>query len=416
MLLAGIMKIKKIIYFTHFTFSKWDYERSGIEILKNNGFSVEVWDLTPFLNPEAYKTLKVPDPIDYKEHNFKLFKRNSEIINQITHLKSDTIIITLIVPDYRLYKVFKRLSKLNIPYALLLADALPKLKDVSDHNSRFNDKKLINYFRKIKDLNLLKIEKRISKKISFKLLKINFPELILAGGEQALSTSEPPIGQKTKIIWIHSVDYDLYLKDLLKPLKRNLEGEKYAVFIDEYLPFAHDYVYRGSKSPVTPERYYSLLCKFFSRVEKETGIEVFIAAHPSSMYEKHPDYFEGRRVIRGKTNELIRDSEFVLMHFSTSISSAILYNKPVLFFATKDIEQSKIDIGYIRAFSLELNKGYIKIDENYNIDWDKELKIDKEAYANYKEKYIKRKGTKEKFFWRTVADEIKKLGTLTKSV
>jgi len=411
------MKIKKIIYFTHFTFGKWDYERFGIEIMKNNGFSVEVWDFTPFLNPEAYKTLKVPDPIDYKKHNFKLFKRSSDILNQIALLKSDTIIITSIIPDHRLYPAWKRLSKLNIPYALLISDATPTLRDVSDNNPHFDGKKLINFIKKIKDLNLVKIEKRISKKISFKLLKINFPEFILAGaGTQELNTNNPPIGQKTKIMWIHSLDYDLYLKDLLKPFKSNLKGEKYAVFIDEYLPFAHDYVYMGIKSPITPERYYFLLCKFFSRVEKETGLEVVIAEHPSSMYEKHPDYFEGRRLIRGKTIELTRDSEFVLMHYSTSISFAILYNKPVLFFVTKEIEQSKIDIGHVQAFSLELNKGYINIDESYNISWDKELTIDKEAYANYKEKYIKRKGTEEKLFWQIVADEINKLECFRNSV
>jgi len=404
------MKIKKIIYFTSFTFSKWDYERFGIEIMKKNGFSVEVWDFTPFLNPEAYKTLKVPDPIDYKEYNLKLFKRNSDILNKIVCLESDTIIINLLLPDYRLFHVFKRLSKLNIQYGLLIPNAIPMLRNVSDNSPQFDRKKLINLIKKIKDLNLVKIEKRIPRKISYRLYKINFPEFILAGaGTQALITYNPPIGQKTKIIWIHSFDYDMYLKDLLKPLNSNLKGKKYTVFIDEYLPFAHDYVYMGLKSPVTPERYYSLLCKFFSRVEKETGLEVVIAEHPSSMYEKHPDYFENRRVIRGKTSELIRDSEFVLMHYSTSISFAILYNKPVIFFVTKEIEQSKRDIGFIQAFSLELNKGYINIDNNYNINWDKELTIDKEAYANYKEKYIKRKGTEDKLFWQIVADEINKL-------
>ena len=139
------MKKKKIIYFTSFTFSKWDYERFGIEIMKKNGLSVEVWDLTPFLNPEAYKTLKVPDPIDYKEYNLKLFKRNSDILNQIVHLKSDTIIINLLLLDYRLYHVFKRLSKLNIRYGLLIPNAIPMLRDVSDINPQFDRKKLINF-------------------------------------------------------------------------------------------------------------------------------------------------------------------------------------------------------------------------------------------------------------------------------
>ena len=409
-MLIKSMKKKKIIYFTSFTFSKWDYERFGIEIMKKNGFSVELWDFTPFLNPEAYETLKVPDPINYKEYNLKLFKNNSDVLNQIVCLESDTIIINLLLPDYRLFYVFKRLSKLNIRYGLLIPNAVPMHRNVSYNSRWFDWKKLINFIKKIKDLNLVKIEKRIPRKISYRLYRINFPEFILAGaGTQALITYNPPIGQNTKIVWIHSFDYDVYLKNLSKPLKNNFKSDKYIVFIDEYLPFAHDYVYMGLKSPITPERYYPLLCNFFSRVEKETGFEVVIAAHPSSIYENHPDYFGTRRVFRGKTNELIRNSEFVLMHYSTSVSFAILYNKPVLFFITKEIEQSKRDISLIQIFSSELNKGYINIDKNYNINWDKELTIDKETYVNYKEKYIKRKGTEEKLFWQIVADEINKL-------
>lgn len=73
------------------------------------------------------------------------------------------------------------------------------------------------------------------------------------------------------------------------------------------------------------------------------------------------------------------------------------------------MEKSIIDAKYIRAYSSELYKGFINIDDDYEIDWDKELTIDKKAYADYKERYIKRRGTEEKPFWQIVADEIKKI-------
>ena len=41
--------------------------------------------------------------------------------------------------------------------------------------------------------------------------------------------------------------------------------------------------------------------------------------------------------------------------------------------------------------------------------WNLLSELQKETYVNYKEKYIKRKGTEEKLFWQIVADEINKL-------
>ena len=48
------------------------------------------------------------------------------------------------------------------------------------------------------------------------------------------------------------------------------------------------------------------------------------------------------------------------------------------------------------------------IEQNYDIDWNKELIINEKIYNNYKEKYIKKNDTKEEYFWQIVADEIKK--------
>ncbi|GAI02371.1 unnamed protein product, partial [marine sediment metagenome] len=88
---------------------------------------------------------------------------------------------------------------------------------------------------------------------------------------------------------------------------------------------------------------------------------------------------------------------------------AVLYKKPVIFITTNDLERSRIDANYIYAFSWEFKKIPYNIEQNYDIDWNKELIINEKIYNNYKEKYIKKNGSKEEYFWQIVADEMKKM-------
>ena len=403
------MKIKRIIYFVYPHFCKRDYERGGIEIMKNNKFYIEVWDFTPLICPELYKKVKVPSLANYMKHNYKLFHKKVDSIKEISNLKLDTIVIFMMGITYKNYFLFKELSKMGIMYNLVYTHTIPFYKNTI-LGSKWFDKYNIAYFiKRIKGLNLEKLKEQIFIRIPHQWLMIQFPKFIFAGGLRSVLNNRILAGLETKIIWGHAMDYDLYLKDLQKPFKNELKGEKYVLFIDGYSPFHPDYIQMKVKPPTTPEKYYPTICKFFNRVEKETGFNVIVAAHPRSKYSEHPDYFEGRRVIHGKTMKLVRDSEFVLLHYSTSLNFAVLFNKPVIFFTTDELEKSRVDKECIRAYSFELNKGFINISSDYKIDWNKELVIDKKAYRNYKEKYIKRKGTKEELFWQIVADEIKKL-------
>ena len=391
------------------TLCQRDLERYGIGIMKDNGFCVEIWDFTPFISPETHNTVKVPDPIDYQKNNCRLFIEKAKVIQEIKNLKQDTMIICIMFFDYEHYFLYRELSKQNILFSFIITNTNPIFKNNSVGNHFYNKYWPTNFVSKIKKLNLEKIKKYIFYRAPSSLLMIQFPEFIFAGGYTSIINYKFPIGKKTKIIWCHTLDYDLYLKDLRKPSNIKFKDEDYIVFCDEYTPFHPEYIRRNIKYPITPEIYYPTICKFFHNVEKETGLKVVIAAHPRSKYEEHPDYFDGRKVIRGKTLELVRDSKFVLMHGSTSLNFAVLYNKPVIFLYMVKMRLPSHLGNHVRVFSSALNKGFITIDSDYKIDWDKELKIDEEAYANYKEKYIKRRNSKEEFFWQIVADEIKKL-------
>lgn len=404
------MRIKKIIYFIESPFCQRDFERFGIDIMKSNGFDTEIWDISSLINPGIHNIVKVPDPIDYQKSNCRLFMNKTELMQEIKHLKLDTIVIFIMFFDYEHFFLYRALSRQNISYAFIITNTIPAYKSKSKEDHSFKKNRITDLAKKLRRLNLEKMKKYVFNRVPYSLLMIQFPEFIFTGGYTSLVNYKFPIGEKTKIVWCHTLDYDLYLKDLSKFTDSGFKSRNYIVFCDECIPFHPEYINMNMEHPIPLEVYYPAVCKFFDKVERETGLKVIIAAHPRSRYEEYPDYFDGRKVIRGKTMELVRDSEFVLMHGSTSLNFAVLYHKPVLFFTMAKIQQSEAFFrDYIRVFSSELNKGFINIDGDCKIDWDKELKMDEEAYANYKEKYIKRKNSKEEFFWQIVADEIKKL-------
>src|SRR4030042_5020874 len=131
------MSIKKIIYFIESTFCQRDYERFGIDIIKDNGFCVEIWDFTPFISPAAYEIVKVSDPIDYKKSNCRLFMNKAKVIQEIKNLKQDTMIICIMFFDYKHYFLYRELSKQNIPYAFIVTNAIPVYKNNNKGNYFF---------------------------------------------------------------------------------------------------------------------------------------------------------------------------------------------------------------------------------------------------------------------------------------
>ena len=131
--------------------------------------------------PEAYKTFKVPNPIDYQKNNYKTFKEIKDIKNQIKSLEPGVMFISFTIADCWMYPILKKLSRANIPYALLITNTIPLPKNSYNNYFYLNKKRLFYIISKVKELNLGKLKKQIYKILPFKWLSIDFPEFILAG-------------------------------------------------------------------------------------------------------------------------------------------------------------------------------------------------------------------------------------------
>jgi hypothetical protein len=137
----------------------------------------------------------------------------------------------------------------------------------------------------------------------------------------------------------------------------------------------------------------------------QLGIEVVIAEHPKSDYSKHPDYFQGRKRVRGDTARLVHESRFVLAHASTSIDYAVLFEKPIILLTSEVLDKTTMGC-YIRGFADSLGLDVVFYDMESK-DITKQIHTT-DRYATFIDDYIKTKDSPRALAWEIVADVLKR--------
>lgn len=401
--------VKKIIILFESPFDKRDYNRFGVDLLLKNGYAIEGWDILKTLYPETIKNVKLHQ---FEFPGLRRFKSRKEVISASGKLSSKDIIILGLSYDLIHLWIYQAISKSKCHYVFLQNNPYPTFPSnwikekgtVIDLLSR-SKRALRNLFSR----NWVDIINKFGfQHVPYQFLGIKPPLILFFGGSMSVIRRFfkcPFDVSYTKLVPVHSFDYDMFLQQQKASTNKNLSN--IAVFLDSNLPFHPDNALtnRGS-APVSKENYYPALCRFFDFVEKEQGVEVVIAAHPSSHYEDHEELFGGRRCYRLKSAELIERAKFGINHCSAVVNFAILYKKPVLFIYTNEMVKS----GFVKLVENQakwVGKTAINIDNTLSINWDTELSVNNNLYAKYKETFIKAKGTPEMPLWQIVADELR---------
>jgi len=371
---------RRIAFLSESPHNKRDHERFGIALLENRGVRVEVWDLTSVLQSRLASEYRPPDPFSWP--GLRTFGSRREALDAIAELGEDDFVVSHLAFEPAVWDAYRALSKSRASYAIMSAGNLPSPQGTPP------------------PLTPARVFNALYMRAPMRALGLRPAAFaIFVGGENA-SRKRNPIGRGTEEIWCHGYDYDLYLA-----AKDGAKRDGTAVFLDEYVPFHPDYLRRGHEPYSTAERYYPELRGFFDAFERATGLTVVVAAHPRSSYEKHPDYFGGRRVVRGRTVELVRDSDAVIAHSSTALAFAVLFRKPVVLAASADLRACP-DGPLINAMARSLNKRLLDLAHPDQVDWKAELVVDETAYADFRRRYVKKDGTPEKPFWDIVADRL----------
>jgi len=378
--------MKKIIFLIESKFNQRDYNRFGIKIIKNRGYSVEIWDFTSMFRKEYHKSYTPPDYVDL-DFLFPITCKD-EFLTKINNLDKGVIVLSILGNSEGNLFIYKTLQKHSIHYGINLLGSQPKLELLSSLQLATN---IHNPF-KIIELVIKKFKRAIKG-------GKHVPGFILCGGKADIDDAKSWV-DNTKIILVHALDYDLFLEE--KKTTSNGINRDYAVFIDQHLYYHPDIYgknYRSGYMGSNADWYYEKIKKFFLKVEKDLKLEIIIASHPRVNYKNN---FKGRKVIKGKTNQLIKHSKLVLAHYSIAVNFAVLYKKPVMFVTSTNRNFHKHYRMWTGRFAKEL--GNIPIDVNKNVSAIQIPIVNEEKYTLYKENYIKMEGTPEKNTWEIFAD------------
>lgn len=350
------------------------FEDFFIKRLEEEGIDVKFYDLTDVF----HKNLKIVGEV--QSSKVVKFDKIEDLRSQI--IKDDklnTLYIPYFIYEYKVLKVYKIFSKYNCYIAFMGRGMLP-FPNVN--KSLLNI--LVNNFSSF--FNLAFLKRGLGKLYATFLKKRGFVkkfDVIFNAGHMGHYTCGTSFeSNSAKLIPFNSTDYTRYLKSLNSTFF--VSKPKYAVFLDEYLPFHPDVEMVGMKT-VHPESYFKELNTFFSKIEDSLQLEVVIAAHPKSNYKINP--YNGRMLIKGETENLIKNSALVIDHFSTAISYAILNGRPLVVIYTEEMNIVFPNlIKYAHHVSGILDAEIANITKEKQINFS--LKVNKEKYNEYKYNYL----------------------------
>ncbi|MES2770828.1 MAG: hypothetical protein V4623_02450 [Pseudomonadota bacterium] len=336
-----------------------------IDHLLDSGVDLQFWDITQLLRGKV------------NEHHQQQAAYVRELdalplLEQAIIAYRDAVFVLLVPKTWQFKSVFRLLSRHLCKTAIVKWGAMPSYAPSSRNT--------VLHLLRSPYLLLSKIKNRCH------AFLLNSPrygrryDLVFAAGQVMLAQS----GAAAKTVAIGLCDYDQYT---LACSSERLVASRYAVFLDIYLPYQSDLPLVGMQA-VNPATYFAALHRFFSLIESRYGLEVVIATHPKARYLDNE--YRGRKLIHGKTPELVKDAELVLCHASTSVSYAVLNRKPLWLIYTDEMARlyEQNFMRQIRNLAAYLKTPLLNATQAEQNDLPPLEPPNEEAYANYQRDFI----------------------------
>lgn len=406
---------KQVVFIFPYSLTAWDATRYGFDFLLDQDIDLKVFDLSMLVSSRSDKGHEFLQTAYIKKISSYL-----ELETEIRQRASTAIFIDCIngLAGFRWQSrhIFKLFKKYNIQYFIVEIGSLPLQVKV-------NSKQIINKLKKVLQIKKLFIflKWKLGKMLVDWQVKyfhqFQLPAKIFVGHTELLQSylKRYNLGQDC-IVPIHSFDYDRYLhyqnnqtsQEQVMPNPNKDKGT--CVFLDQALIQHSDFGKSISFCPVSAQKYFPSINKFFDKLEQLTGLNVVIAVNPRAQYDKTPNIFGDRLLIKDKTLELVAQSSLVLVHNSTAVNFAVLFNKPILLLKTTEMLNAYGFSTLIDNMASALGVKTICIDHDDDINnaglhhfanWERN-------FSNYKYKYVMTKDLAHKTTWEFVLDEVHK--------
>ncbi len=387
-----------VVYFVKRPLTERDVQRFGIAAALTRGHGVTVIDMSDLLHPESPNDRSGMPSHPGLECRFvgtwQEFARTEDVCRRAQ-------MAFLLIQSFGLSRATLRplrlLARLKVPYAMM-APALYPGAQLEPAKVR-RTQRLRDLFTRLGSADpvtslLARLDPRLS--------GVPHATWYICNSERNKTTMNRLVGRRTRIIAAHTADYEQYRKIVVAP---GQTGDL-AVFIDQFLPYHPDFPILGAHE-LDDSAYYAALCRLFERIEAELGLEVVVAAHPRADYAKHPGIFGGRRVVAGRTAELIAASRLVLAHTSTAIGFAVLCRRPLMLLTSRALYSRHVYEKYTyEGLATELETPLRFFDDPAAMDLKDCLTVNDTAYRRYVDAYLRCNDAPDRPMWDTIWDTI----------
>lgn len=317
--------MRKFIMLNHEPWTMNDQETFYSQFEKAH-IKVEVWDLHRIQHDSSSEANVICLP-----EGGRIISTYKELMNQLNlEIKNNIAVIECIPRDWRNRKIFKFLSENNIP--MIRIECYGNTPTVS------------NWKFKLQRISFKNLGALLNKKIIYILTRMYYKTNHIKPRDFIFSSNS-----FNRTIAYNHPDYEKWKFDSAT----RIIDKDYLVFSDVYFPLHPDISYYYKKyitnNNISPAMYYKKMNKLFDTVEKQTGLPVIIAAHPKSNY--NGDEFNGRQIIKYHTNNLVRYSSGIILHYSCTLSYAALCNKPVLFVDIEEFDKIPYLKGIVKSLA-----------------------------------------------------------------
>ena len=372
----------KIVYLAENFFTRRDYYRYGIEeLIGQSKFEVEVWDISRIIHPDVnfnyseFKHIPIND-------NCNIIRLNSLYDFQKRVLKTSVfycmVLIAFNLKTLPLFKILAFCDIKCISTGIGMINVQPKF-NYRLINTQSGLKKLYNITLR----RLLSLSKMYFYLILIRYHKIVFFETYFLSGGLKTSVDNILVSKKTRLIRLHSNNYDIHLREH-KNFKKRMNNN-YDIYIDQNIPVSSDSILRGEKLSIPAKKYYQELNRFFDSLEKVTRREIIISAHPKCNLDQLKKYNSNRRIVfsSNSANDIFF-AKNVIVCYSMAISFAILYKKNLILITNTSINKYKKSI--LNGISKYLKIKYVNISEQFEIK--NSFITDKSMYSAYSNDFI----------------------------
>ncbi|MCG3769383.1 MAG: hypothetical protein JW384_00505 [Nitrosomonadaceae bacterium] len=407
MLLHPVTTPKQVVFIVESPFSDQDYKRFGIERLRRQGLSVTVWDISCLTLPRSRLQLTIaPTQIDPT-----VITSNEELQARVCDLRVVDVLILLAL----VYRGSSAESK-TILRDLLKSPALVTTVDNGCQPNLSITSRIYllmsSFLHNPSRAGIAFIAKCRSVQLACKLCRRTStskheddrtdsarPLDIIWAGASIVNVEKELIKEQTLVRYVHAADYDL-VKDLPPSA---VTDEKFCVFLDTMGPLHPDNVTLDSPDVIAISENSDIVCAHLTRIEAQMSFDSVIAAHPRAEPGVMEPWYGHRRIIYGRTPELIASSQFVVAQGdSTSLLMAVLLRKPVMIITALPLRRAiaRLRKDLMRELRLQ-EPNFLNTHSSLMVP-----RVNERAYKKFVEKYVKRPGTDDRHFWDVVAEDI----------